>query len=119
MIDLKPAYDAAQKRIDELNAVANRINEKLLTGSEEDLEEAIGMQPELEAAEAAASKAQSLYEGLKAAANRSDSGALQFVPVPDEGQKPKTDAKVLSAEEFGQLDQIGQFEFAQKGGRVE
>lgn len=114
----KNAYDHAQKKVQAVKDVSTQIEDLLGTEKEEDEAKALELESALDAAQAEADKAVSLYKKLNATSNYAGNVAELFVPVSDEASKTAGEPKTMTRAEFTKLDTEAQLKFFQNKGRV-
>lgn len=113
----KNAYDHAQKKVQAVKDVSTQIEDLLGTEKEEDEAKALELESALDAAQAEADKAVSLYKKLTAVSNYAGNAAELFVPVSPEADKA-AQGKTMTRESFDGLTHTAKAEFMGAGGSV-
>ncbi len=120
MADLKPYLDRINKTADAVQLVAQKIDELMAEGSDENYLKALDLCPALDEAEKAHEKAVSLYQHVELA-DRPNDIAKNFIPVsstplePGEGSQPT----VIKRTDYNKLRPIDRARFVKSGGKVE
>ncbi len=117
MTTFKSAYDLAQKRVQAVNEKAQEI-ETLLAGTEEDVNDALALEPALDEAQAEAQKAIDLYKKLTKAGDFADSAASLFVPVSEAAAEIEAAKNTMTREEFDGMTISEKTAFMKRGGKV-
>lgn len=117
MTTFKSAYDLAQKRVQAVNDKAQEI-ETLLSGTEEDVNAALALEPALDEAQAEAQKALDLYSKLTQASDLAESTASLFVPVSEAAAESEAAKNTMTREEFDGMNTSEKAAFMKRGGKV-
>lgn len=114
----KSAYDRAQRCVNAVNEKAQEIEVLLGSESEEDVQKALEMEIELDAAKDEAEKALNLYEKLVGSEAFVGDAAKLFVPVSDEAAKQDGLGDVVDRKMWDAMTPEERAAFAKKGGKV-
>lgn len=114
----KNAYDRAQAAVEKVRAIAQQIDDLLGTGTEEDVTQALALEPALDEARAAAESATALYDRLTDSGKFAESKATLFAPASPEAAKQNGEGKQVTRAEFTRMSPADQSAYVRSGGVV-
>lgn len=114
----KSAYDRAQKCVDKVNEKAQEIEVLLGSEDEADVQKALEMEADLDAAKDEAEKALALYDKLVGSDVFVGDAAKLFVPVSDEAAQQAGEANKVTREMWDAMTPEEQSAFSMMGGQV-
>jgi len=114
----KNAYDRAQAAIEKVRSIAAQIDSLLGSGNEEDVTQALALEPALDEAQTAAESATALYDKLTASGKFAENKASLFVPASPEAAKQSGDTKQVTRAEFARMNPVDQAAFTRSGGVI-
>jgi hypothetical protein len=119
MIDLKPYYDNVLNTQAAVQAILNEIDAAIKLGTPEGEEQALAMEPKLDAATAKAEAAQKFYDKVLNASKTSDV-AVNFVPVSNTPNTPEeeTPKGTMVRKDFQALNPAARVDFLKANGKV-
>jgi len=115
MINLKPFYDAAQAAGSEVLRVAAEIETAFALGTEEGMQQAMGLKSMLDDTETKADATNALYQSMVKAAS-TGAAAAKFAPE-NNGQEAQ-EKKVITRASYEALDFEARHKFFADGGSV-
>lgn len=123
MSDLKAVYDRVLQAQADRDVIVNEIETAMAKGTPEGDDEALELQPKLDAAQKKAVDLETLYTNMQSVAKAGKINA-QFVPVSntttdDAIAQTEAQPKVLNMAEYNQLSPRERLAFAKSGGTLE
>ncbi len=121
MSDFKATYDRVLQAQAERDVIVNEIETAMALGTPEGDENALAMQPKLDAAQKKVVDLEAMYTNMQAIA-KAGKIAGQFVPVSNTTNEPIQEGKgpkVLNMADYNKLSPRERLEFAKSGGTLE
>jgi hypothetical protein len=118
MKDFKAAYDAVQAAIAKVNTICDQMEAAFGGLSEEEIQRALDMRPELEAAQAKAEELGAAYDLMIKAQTDQKSNASRFVPA-GLGDQQAEDKKTVTRAEYESMTPQEKHDFFKNGGAIE
>lgn len=116
MKSLKVVYDAAKAADEEVGRILSAMQAAFEEGTEEGIQRALALRPELDEAKAKAAEANAVYVSMRDASMDENEHARKFVPVSGGAAKAVSQGKVMSRAEYEQLPYDERHAFFKEGG---
>lgn len=118
MKDFKAALDAVRAAIEKVNTICDQMETAFTGQSDEEVQRALDMTQELEAAQERVNKLQAAYDLMIKSSSDEKSPASKFVPVGEAARKQAEAAKQKTRAEFDALSAADQMSFMLGDGKI-
>lgn len=116
MTDLKPYFDRAKADSNEVTRLQNELNTQFNSGTDEGIQAAIDLQPQLDAAVIKADDSNKLYVSMRNADHTSNAASL-FVSATNSPEEQESKKTTLAA--FNAMPPRERLKFSKAGGTLE
>lgn len=117
-MDLKPYFDRAKTDSEEAARLQNEVGTFFNNGTDEGIQAAIDLQPQLEAATIKAEQSNRLYVSMRNADSTTSNAASLFVAQAEEQEEETAEEKKLTLAAFNNLSPKERMTFLRAGGSL-
>jgi aspartate aminotransferase-like enzyme len=117
-MDLKPYFDRAKADSAEVIRLKNELDTSFNLGTDEGIQAAIDLQPQLEAAIVKADQSNGLYISMRNADNAASNAASLFVAETNE-QDEEGGSKIMNRTAFIALTPAKREDYLKQGGKIQ